>query len=206
MKSLKILLILVVFQLLLAGCVKQNLVVVLDIPGDYPVKQKLALAQGISQDVARPSFMSDVRDKFPSVSEKYLGGLNINVKQFVMSNEKKRDVAIEVRIEYKSGDLKAIEPMFDYVKSKVKSEIDYRIKHAGIEFLLAQDSPAAGYIKKEHNNPSETIYLLEEPVMTSSDIEKAILVSIRKRNLLYLLKYIAENGSVFSRFMVSCKP
>jgi hypothetical protein len=176
MKILKLLLILGVLLLGLAGCVKQNLVVVLDIPGNYPVKQKLALAQGISQDIARPSFTSEMREKFPSVPENYLRGFIVSIKQFVMTNDEKRDVAIELRIEYKSADLETVKPMFDYIKSKVNSEIDYRSRHLGIEFLLAQDTPVEGYIKKEYNNPSQTVYLDDKPVMTNTDIKEAILV------------------------------
>jgi hypothetical protein len=173
----RLLLLLVALALLLAGCVTRNLVVALDIPGDYPVKQKLALAQGISQDIALPSFNADIREKFPSVSDKYLGGFKVSIKQFLMSNDKKRDVALELRMEYKGSDLEAIKPMFEYIKTKIGGEINYRIKHLGIELLLAQDNPVGGYIKKEYNNPSQSVYVADNPLMTNADIKEAVLLN-----------------------------
>jgi preprotein translocase subunit SecD len=66
--------------------------------------------------------------------------------------------------------------MLDYIKDKFNTEISYRVRHAGIEFLLAQDAPVEGLLKKEYNNPSQAIYTDGKPVMTNTDIKEAILV------------------------------
>src|ERR1035441_9070908 len=71
----KSLMLLLVLQFFLAGCAKKNIEVVLDIPGNYPAMNKLALAQGLASDIKSPDFLKDTRLKFPDVSQKSIDRL-----------------------------------------------------------------------------------------------------------------------------------
>lgn len=170
---LKTLLILALLQLILSSCTKKNIGVVLEIPGNYPVQNKLVLAQGLANDIKSPAFLKEIRNNFPTASQKSIDGIEVKVKDPDLLPKGGKDVVLEIRIQFWSGSLKTIQPAFEYVIKKIKNEIEFRTRHIGVEFLIAQDTPETGLKGAIYNNPPNIVYVNAEPVITNADIEMA---------------------------------